>query len=86
MSTLGLPRAATSREERRQKPMVVVGEAQQVVRVSKSFEQLVGVASRRYIVGRRLQELFADAACSLLWRSDGGKAHVHMTEVRLSSC
>ena len=37
--------------------MVVVGEAQQVVRVSKSFEQLVGVASRRYIVGRRLQEL-----------------------------
>ena len=29
----------------------------QVVRVSKSFEQLVGVASRRYIVGRRLQEL-----------------------------
>ena len=37
--------------------MVVVGEAQQVVRVSKSFEQLVGVASRRYIVGRRLQAL-----------------------------
>ena len=33
-----------------------------------------------------MQELFADAACSLLWRSDGGQAHVHMTEVRLSSC
>jgi hypothetical protein len=31
MSTLGLPRAATSREERRQKPMLVVSATQQVV-------------------------------------------------------
>ena len=85
MRALGLPRAAGSREELRQPPQLIVDQVGCVARVTRSLELLIGVSGRRHLLGRMLDELFADAAQTMLWRADGSRLRVTLTEVLLST-